>query len=135
LAASQSQILQLRVGIDHEISAIHRLVVEGDTEGGASPACSSKRRWRGSSFLETARMNETNVPLDRVLLANRTVQLDDDGELWTGHMDTRRRETLRDVYTKLCETGEDGRQLVAVHQELLRRLDALILSRRRPHQG
>lgn len=79
-------------------------------------------------------MREPSVPLDRVVLANRTVQLDDDGELWTGHMDTGRRETLRDVYTKLCESGEDGRQLVAVHQELLRRLDALIL-RRRPRQA
>lgn len=33
LAAMESRILHLRRGIDHEISAVHRLVVEGDTEG------------------------------------------------------------------------------------------------------
>jgi hypothetical protein len=37
------------------------------------------------------------------------------------------RERIRDVYRRLCETGETGRQIVAVHQEICAELRAIVL--------
>jgi len=52
-------------------------------------------------------------------LISREVRLDADGTPWTSQCDPVLRERIREVYRKLCETGETGRQIVAVHQEIL----------------
>ena len=59
-------------------------------------------------------------------LISREVRLDEDGTPWTNQRDPLMRERIREVYRKLCETDESGRQLVAVHQEIIALLDALI---------
>ena len=50
---------------------------------------------------------------------------------WTSQPDPVLRERIREVYRKLCESGETGRQIVAVHQEIIAMLDALIEQRRK----
>ena len=57
---------------------------------------------------------------------DREVRLDADGALWIGQCDPAMRERIREVYRRLCETGETGRQIVAVDQEIIADLDALI---------
>lgn len=64
-------------------------------------------------------------------LMTREVRLDADGRPWTGQRDPVRRERVRDVYSKLCEWGETGRQIVAVHQEITADLQALTRARKR----
>lgn len=59
-------------------------------------------------------------------LTTREVRLDTDGEPWTGGTDPVLKERIRELYRKLCDCGESGRQLVAVYQELIATLDALI---------
>lgn len=59
-------------------------------------------------------------------LKTRKVRLGEDGEPWTSQRDPILRDRIREVYRKLCESGESGRQLVAVHQEVIALLDALI---------
>ena len=62
-----------------------------------------------------------NIPL-----IDREVRLDADGTLWIGQCDPAVRERIREVYRRLCETGETGRQIVAVHQEISADIEALI---------
>lgn len=64
-------------------------------------------------------------------LISREVRLDADGTPWTNQRDPVMRERIREVYRKLCEEGESGRQLVAVHQEFIEELTALIQKKRR----
>ena len=47
---------------------------------------------------------------------NREVRLEADGTQWTNQRDPVMRERIIDVYRKLCETGETGRQIVAVQR-------------------
>jgi hypothetical protein len=58
-------------------------------------------------------------------LITRDVRLDADGMPWTGHSDPVRRERIREVYLRLFDWGETGRQIVAVHQEIIADLQAL----------
>ena len=62
-------------------------------------------------------------------LISREVRLDADGSAWTSQRDPVLRERIREVYRRLCEEGESGRQLVAVHQEFTSELIALITRR------
>lgn len=64
-------------------------------------------------------------------LISREVRLDADGTPWTNQRDPVLRERIREVYRKLCEEGETGRQLVAVHQECSAELIALIEKKKR----
>jgi len=64
-------------------------------------------------------------------LITREVRLDADGTPWIGQCDPVMREGIREVYRKLCEEGESGRQLVAVHQEVIADLEALIQKKKR----
>ena len=64
-------------------------------------------------------------------LITREVRLDADGMPWTGHSDPVRRERLREVYVRLFDWGETGRQIVAVHQEIIAELQALDRGRKR----
>ena len=66
-----------------------------------------------------------------IALISRQVRLDADGTPWTSQPDPVLRELIRGVYRKLCESGETGRQIVAVHQEIIAMLDALIEQRRK----
>ena len=59
-------------------------------------------------------------------LISREVRLGADGAPWTSQRDPVLRARIREVYCKLCESGESGRQLVAVHQEIIAELDALV---------
>ena len=59
-------------------------------------------------------------------LISREVHLDANGAPWTSQRDPILRDRIREVYCKLCESGESGRQLVAVHQEIIALLDALV---------
>lgn len=59
-------------------------------------------------------------------LISREVRRDADGTPFTSQRDPILRERIREVYRKLCETGETGRQIVAVHQEITAELIALI---------
>ena len=71
-----------------------------------------------------------NIPL-----ITREVRLDADGTAWIGPCDPVMREGIREVYRKLCEEGESGRQLVAVHQEVIAELIALIRKKKRRAVG
>lgn len=62
----------------------------------------------------------------RIPLISREVRLDADGTPWTNTRDPVLRERIREVYRKLCDSGETGRQIVAVHQEIIASLEALI---------
>ena len=64
-------------------------------------------------------------------LISREVRLDADGKPWTSQRDPVLRERIREVYRKLCESGETGRQIVAVHQEFTAELIALIEKKKR----
>ena len=64
-------------------------------------------------------------------LISREVRLDADGTPWTNQCDPIMRERIREVYRKLCEEGESGRQLVAVHQEFIADLVAFIQKKKR----
>lgn len=59
-------------------------------------------------------------------LKTRTVRLGEDGEPWTSQRDPVLRDRIREGYQKLCETGESGRQIVVVHQEIIAHVEALI---------
>jgi len=59
-------------------------------------------------------------------LISREVRLDTDGAPWTSQRDPVLRNRIREVYRKLCESDESGRQLVAVHQEIIAHLDRLV---------
>jgi hypothetical protein len=61
----------------------------------------------------------------------REVRLESDGTLWTDQRDPVMRERIVEVYRRLCETGETGRQIVAVHQEICADLVALIEKKKR----
>jgi len=67
-------------------------------------------------------------------LISREVRLDADGTPWTSQHDPVLRERIREVYRKLCEEGESGRQLVAVHQEFMADLVAMIERRTRERE-
>jgi len=64
-------------------------------------------------------------------LITREVRRDADGMPWTSQRDPVLRDRILDVYCKLCESGESGRQLVAVHQEVIALLDRLVKDGRR----
>jgi hypothetical protein len=64
-------------------------------------------------------------------LITREVRFDADGRPWTGQRDPVRRERIREVYRKLFEWGETGRQIVAVHQEIIAELQASARARNR----
>ena len=66
-----------------------------------------------------------------IALISRQVRLDADGTPWTSQPDPVLRERIREVYRKLCESGETGRQIVAVHQEIIAMLNALIERKKR----
>ena len=68
-------------------------------------------------------------------LISREVRLDADGTPWTSQRDPVMRERIREVYRKLCEEGESGRQLVAVHQEVIAELTAIIQKKKRRAAG
>ena len=68
-------------------------------------------------------------------LISREVRLDADGTPWTNQRDPVMRERIREVYRKLCEEGESGRQLVAVHQEFIADLHVLIKKKKRRADG
>ena len=68
-------------------------------------------------------------------LKTRQVRLGEDGEPWTSQRDPVLRARIREVYRKLCESGESGRQLVAVHQEIIAELDALVEAANRDDSG
>jgi hypothetical protein len=59
----------------------------------------------------------------------REVRLEADGTPWTESRDPVMR--IIDVCPRLCETGETGRQIEAVHQEISADLDALIRRKKR----
>ena len=61
----------------------------------------------------------------------REVRFEEDGTTWTESRDPVMRERIVDVYRRLCETGETGRQIVAVHQEICADLVALIRRKKR----
>ena len=61
----------------------------------------------------------------------REVRFEADGTPWTESRDPVMRERIIDVYRRLCETGETGRQIVAVHQEICADLVALIQRKKR----
>jgi hypothetical protein len=67
---------------------------------------------------------------DNELLAqqfpSRKVRFDENGEPWVSSHNPAMRERVREAYIKLYQSDEAGRQLVAVHQEFIARLDALI---------
>jgi len=67
-------------------------------------------------------------------LISREVRLDADGTPWTNQRDPALRERIREVYRKLCESGETGRQIVAVHQEVIAGLAAMIETRKRANR-
>lgn len=67
-----------------------------------------------------------NRSLEHVELTRRVVRHDANGELWTGQSDPARHVTLVAVYRTLCESGDQGQQLVAVHQEVIAQLQMLI---------
>ena len=64
-------------------------------------------------------------------LISREVRLHADGTPWTNQRDPVMRERIREVYRKLCEEVESGRQFVAVHQEYIAEITALIQKKRR----
>jgi hypothetical protein len=80
-------------------------------------------------------MNERNPLLTdewkNLPCKTREVRLEADGTPWTNQPDPVMRAQIIDVYRKLCETGETGRQIVAVHQEISADLVALIERRAR----
>lgn len=59
-------------------------------------------------------------------LISREVRLDADGTPWTSQRDPALRQRIREVYRKLCESGETGRQIAAVHQEIIAALNEFI---------
>ena len=59
-------------------------------------------------------------------LPSRKVRFDENGEPWTNQPDPALRQRIRELYKKLCASGEEGSLLVATHQEFIVRLDALI---------
>lgn len=68
-------------------------------------------------------------------LISREVRLEADGTPWIGQADPVMRERIREVYRKLCESGETGRQIVAVSQEITAALHALIEKKKRRVAG
>lgn len=69
-----------------------------------------------------------------IRLISREVRLDADGTPWTSQPDPVLRERIREVYRKLCESGETGRQIVAVHQEITASLNAMAEAGRGRHR-
>ena len=70
-------------------------------------------------------------------LISREVRLDADGMPWTSQPDPILRERIRNAYRQLYGSGEQGRQLVAVHQELVEaisRLTRLVNVKRARHR-
>jgi hypothetical protein len=63
-------------------------------------------------------------------LVQRAVRFDGDGLPWSNQSDPVLRGRVRQVYCELCESGETGQQIVAVRQEIVARLDAIIESRK-----
>ena len=72
--------------------------------------------------------------LGTIVLIDREVRLDADGVPWIGRCEPVLREQIREVYRKLCESGETGRQIVAVHQEIAADLQAIIDKQNRRRQ-
>jgi hypothetical protein len=64
-------------------------------------------------------------------LISREVRLGPDGTPWTSQREPVLRQRILDAYQRLCESGEQGRQLVALHQEIVASLDARIRQRQR----
>jgi hypothetical protein len=69
-----------------------------------------------------------------IALISLEVRLDADGTPWTNQRDPVLRERIREVYRKLCESRETGRQIVAVHQEVIAGLVAMIEARTRANR-
>jgi hypothetical protein len=75
-------------------------------------------------------MNESNPFLtdewENLPCKTREVRFSADGTPWTDARDPVTREQIVEVYRRLCETGETGRQIVAVHQEICAEILGLI---------
>ena len=67
-------------------------------------------------------------------LPSRTVRFDENGEPWTSQTNPRLRAEILRVYKKEIASGEAGYLLIATHQELIARLDALIAEMRAPEK-
>ena len=63
-------------------------------------------------------------------LISRDVRLGPNGTPWTSQREPVLRQRILDAYQLLCESGEEGRQLVALHQEIVASLDAMIRQRK-----
>jgi hypothetical protein len=63
-------------------------------------------------------------------LKSRQVRCDENGRPLTTQRDPALRSRVLAAYAYLCSTGEEGAQLVAVHQELAERLDAVVAAAR-----
>ena len=59
-------------------------------------------------------------------LISREVRFEPNGTPWTSQREPDLRQRVLDAYRRLCESGEQGRQLVALHQEIVASLDAMI---------
>jgi hypothetical protein len=59
-------------------------------------------------------------------LISREVKFELNGTPWTSQREPVLRQRVLDAYRRLCDSGEEGRQLVAVHQEVVASLDAII---------
>jgi hypothetical protein len=68
-------------------------------------------------------------------LISREVRFEADGTPWIGQADPVMPERIREVYCKLCESWETGRQIVAVSQEVTTALHALIEKKKRRVAG
>jgi len=64
--------------------------------------------------------------LSSTCLISRDVRFEPNGTPWTSQREPDLRQRVLDAYRRLCESGEEGRQLVALHQEIVASLDAMI---------